>query len=406
MNKEICRYIDSQKETFVELETLLSSIPAISPLSGGEGEYKKAHALEDWLRRQGYTDFQYIEAPDENAYKGVRPSLILTIPGKKTDRNFWIMSHVDVVPVGELKLWDSDPFTVVEKDGKLYGRGVEDNQHGIVSSVMAALALKNTGIQPEYTVKLLFVADEEVGSVYGLQYILEHHPELFGKDDYALVPDSGCSTGDEIEIAEKNMLWFKFRTRGVQCHASRPDFGKNAFVAGSALVLKMAELQEHFKTRQDPLFNPPYSTFAPTKKEANIPNVNTIPGEDVFYLDCRILPTADMEEIKAEVRRRCDQVEKEYGVEISVEIPQNSCSKKSDPDSPIIKRLEQVLKDVSGQEAKLVGIGGGTVAAYLRNMGMNVAVWSTIDETCHMPNEYTWIKNLQNDAKVMAHLMI
>jgi len=406
MNKEICRYIDSQKETFVELETLLSSIPAISPLSGGEGEYKKAHALEDWLRRQGYTDFQYIEAPDETAYKGVRPSLILTIPGKKTDRNFWIMSHVDVVPVGELKLWDSDPFTVVEKDGKLYGRGVEDNQHGIVSSVMAALALKNTGIQPEYTVKLLFVADEEVGSVYGLQYILEHHPELFGKDDYALVPDSGCSTGDEIEIAEKNMLWFKFRTRGVQCHASRPDFGKNAFVAGSALVLKMAELQEHFKTRQDTLFNPPYSTFAPTKKEANIPNVNTIPGEDVFYLDCRILPTADMEEIKAEVRRRCDQVEKEYGVEISVEIPQNSCSKKSDPDSPIIKRLEQVLKDVSGREAKLVGIGGGTVAAYLRNMGMNVAVWSTIDETCHMPNEYTWIKNLQNDAKVMAHLMI
>ena len=406
MNKEICRYIDSHKDTFVELETLLSSIPAISPLSGGEGEYKKAHALEDWLRRQGYTDFQYIEAPDENAYKGVRPSLILTIPGKKTDRNFWIMSHVDVVPVGELKLWDSDPFTVVEKDGKLYGRGVEDNQHGIVSSVMAALALKNTGIQPEYTVKLLFVADEEVGSVYGLQYILEHHPELFGKDDYALVPDSGCPTGDEIEIAEKNMLWFKFRTRGVQCHASRPDFGKNAFVAGSALVLKMAELQEHFKTRQDTLFNPPYSTFAPTKKEANIPNVNTIPGEDVFYLDCRILPTADMEEIKAEVRRRCDQVEKEYGVEISVEIPQNSCSKKSDPDSPIIKRLEQVLKDVSGREAKLVGIGGGTVAAYLRNMGMNVAVWSTIDETCHMPNEYTWIKNLQNDAKVMAHLMI
>ncbi len=55
MNKEICRYIDSQKETFVELETLLSSIPAISPLSGGEGEYKKAHALEDWLSRQGYT---------------------------------------------------------------------------------------------------------------------------------------------------------------------------------------------------------------------------------------------------------------------------------------------------------------------------------------------------------------
>lgn len=406
MNKEICKYIDEHIVTFVELETLLSSIPAISPLSGGEGEYKKAHALEDWLRRQGYTDFQYIESKDDKAYKGVRPSLILTIPGKKTDRNFWIMSHVDVVPPGDLKLWNTDPFTVVVKDGKLYGRGVEDNQHGITASVLAALALKNVGIQPEYTVKLLFVADEEIGSVHGVKYILESHPDLFGPNDYALVPDSGSSNGDEIEIAEKNMMWLKFHTKGVQCHASLPDLGKNAFVAASALVLKMAELQNHFKSFQDDLFDPPYSTFAPTKKEANIPNVNTIPGDDVFYLDCRILPTADMNEIMAEIHRRCQQVEKEYGVQIELETVVNGVSKKSNPDSPIIQRLIKVLKEVSGKDAKLVGIGGGTVAAFLRNIGMNVAVWSTIDETCHMPNEYTWIKNLQNDAKVMAHLMI
>ena len=406
MNKEICKYIDEHTMTFVELETLLSSIPAISPLSGGEGEYKKAHALEDWLRRQGYTDFQYIESKDDKAYKGVRPSLILTIPGKKTDRNFWIMSHVDVVPPGDLKLWNTDPFTVVVKDGKLYGRGVEDNQHGITASVMAALALKNAGIQPEYTVKLLFVADEEIGSVHGVKYILESHPDLFGPNDYALVPDSGSSNGDEIEIAEKNMMWLKFHTKGVQCHASLPDLGKNAFVAASALVLKMAELQNHFKSFQDDLFDPPYSTFAPTKKEANIPNVNTIPGDDVFYLDCRILPTADMNEIMAEIHRRCQQVEKEYSVQIELETVVNGVSKKSNPDSPIIQRLIKVLKEVSGKDAKLVGIGGGTVAAFLRNIGMNVAVWSTIDETCHMPNEYTWIKNLQNDAKVMAHLMI
>ncbi|MBQ3320138.1 MAG: M20/M25/M40 family metallo-hydrolase, partial [Spirochaetia bacterium] len=211
---------------------------------------------------------------------------------------------------------------------------------------------------------------------------------------------------DEIEIAEKNMLWLKVHTKGVQCHASRPDLGKNAFVAASALVPKLAELQDYFKSFQDNLFNPPYSTFAPTKKEANIPNVNTIPGDDVFYLDCRILPTADMDKIMEEIHSRCQKVEKEYGVQIELETVVDGVSKKSNPESPIIKRLITVLKDVSGRDAKLVGIGGGTVAAYLRNIGMNVAVWSTIDETCHMPNEYTWIKNLQNDAKVMAHLMI
>ena len=126
----------------------------------------------------------------------------------------------------------------------------------------------------------------------------------------------------------------------------------------------------------------------------------------MFYLDCRILPTADMDEIMGEIRTRCAQVEKEYGVQIEIETVVDGVSKKSDPESHIIKRLEKVLNDVAGKKARLVGIGGGTVAAHLRNIGMNVAVWSTIDETCHMPNEYTWIKNLQNDAKVMAHLMI
>ena len=191
MNRAIYNFIDDNKKLFVELETMLSGIPAISPLSGGEGEYKKVHALEDWLRSKGFDDFTYINAPDEKAFNGVRPSLILTIPGKKTDRNFWIMSHVDVVPPGDLKLWNSDPFKVVEKNGRLYGRGVEDNQHGLCASVMAALAVKESGLQPEYTVKLLFVADEEVGSVYGINYIMDKYPDLFSSNDYALVPDSG-----------------------------------------------------------------------------------------------------------------------------------------------------------------------------------------------------------------------
>ncbi|MEM1720031.1 MAG: M20/M25/M40 family metallo-hydrolase, partial [Desulfurococcaceae archaeon] len=57
-------------------------------------------------------------------------------------------------------------------------------------------------------------------------------------------------------------------------------------------------------------------------------------------------------------------------------------------------------------EPKVGGIGGGTVAAFFRRIGIPAAVWSTVDETAHSPNEYCIIGNLVADAKVMAYLMV
>ncbi len=54
---------------------------------------------------------------------------------------------------------------------------------------------------------------------------------------------------------------------------------------------------------QNPFFSPPESTFEPTRKEANVPNVNTIPGEDVFFFDCRVLPDLNVGEIIEEMQR-------------------------------------------------------------------------------------------------------
>jgi succinyl-diaminopimelate desuccinylase len=64
------------------------------------------------------------------------------------------MSHLDVVPEGERSLWHSDPWKVIVKDGAVIGRGVEDNQQGLVASVFATLAFIHQGIVPERTIKL------------------------------------------------------------------------------------------------------------------------------------------------------------------------------------------------------------------------------------------------------------
>ena len=395
-------YLDNSKEMLVELQTLLTSIPAIAPESGGDGELEKSIALEKWLKEKGFANIEHFDAPDSRVSSGIRPNMVATIEGENDDRTIWIMAHLDVVPVGEISHWNTDPWTVVEKDGKLYGRGVEDNQQGLVSGVIAALAFLENNIKPQNTVKLLFVADEEVGSAMGIQYLLKEH-NLFRKQDIIIIPDGGDPKGETIEVAEKTGYPLTITVRGQQVHGSRPDLGSNACLAASALSLRLNDLENVFD-KKDPIFESDYSTFQPTKREANVPNFNTIPGEDVFWMDCRILPCYDIADIQAEVKKRIAEVEKQYNVTVICEEGNVKKTPATPVDAPVVIELQKALKEIRGIEGKPIGIGGGTVGAYLRLEGFYAAVWSTLDDTMHSPNENSSIKNTIDDAKIFAYI--
>jgi succinyl-diaminopimelate desuccinylase len=408
MKEKLLSWIDNSLPLAVELETELTKRPAISPESGGEGELDKCLFLESWLKAHGITQLERFDAPDVKAKGRVRPNLIATIKGSEDENcgRLWIMSHLDVVPPGEEKLWESDPWTAVQSQSpeglRLTGRGTEDNQQGITSSVLASLSFTAQGFMPQRTIKLLFVSDEEVGSAYGIGWLVKNHSNLFHKNDIVLVPDGGDPKGEHIEVAEKNIMWLRFTTKGKQTHGSKPDTGNNAFIAGSELVVLLhKELSAKFNIR-DPLFEPDYSTFQPTKKEANVPNINTIPGEDVFYMDMRVLPCYPPSSVLAEIDGIKSVVENKYQVTVEYNVCQLTESKPTDKDSHIVKKLTNAVKEISNIEARPVGIGGGTVAAQLRNIGIDCVVWTKTTVSMHQPNEYALAENILTDAKVMA----
>jgi succinyl-diaminopimelate desuccinylase len=403
---DVSKRIDLLTDSMIELQKQLTSIPAICPSSGGTGEFRKAQLLIQYLKNSGFSNIQTFDAPDPKAENGVRPNVIARIPGTDSSFTVWIMSHLDIVSPGELKLWESDPYVVRIADGKLFGRGVEDNQQGVVASIFAAKALIEQGITPACNVGLLFVADEETGSEYGVGYLLNKHPELFSKNDIFIVPDAGNEEGSMIEVAEKSILWIRFKTLGKQCHGSMPQIGKNAHKAAAFLITKLQSLYRDFP-ESNPLFTPPISTFEPTKKDANVENINIIPGEDVFFYDCRIMPDVSVEKVIKKIASCCRKIEKQFGVAITYEFPQRADAAPPTPaESRVVTALKKGIKRVYNVEASAQGIGGGTVAAHLRRLGYHAAVWSKLDECAHQPNEYCKIENMVNDAKVMAHVML
>ena len=399
---EIDRLRDEMVETLLEF----IRVPAIGPENGGDGESKKADKLVKTLASMGFDKIEKHEAPDERVPSKKRPNVIAYTAGEKTSETLWIVTHMDIVPSGEESLWTvTKPFEPMVKDGKVYGRGSEDNMQSMFASIFAVKALKNLGIKPKRTVGLCFVADEETESEFGIRYLIKKG--LFKPSDLVVVPDGGNADGSFIEIADKGVLWFRIRVLGKQTHASTPGKGLNAHRIGMQYALALDKMLHEKYSEKDEYFDPPENTFEPTKKEKNADAVNIVPGEDVAYFDCRVLPRYDIRKVFEDVQTSAKDFEKKTGAKIETEIVHKTIAPKPTPaNAKIVTMLEQALKHVRGKKPIVGGIGGGTCAAYFREANIPAVVWSTVEEIAHQPNEFAIIENLVNDAKIFAYLAI
>ncbi|MEW6266110.1 MAG: M20 family metallo-hydrolase [Thermodesulfobacteriota bacterium] len=403
---QVVERLETSVDQMVRFQSELVACPALGPDNGGRGEAEKAALVEAWLKKMNPDQILHVDAPDHRVPGGRRPNLIALFQGRGQGR-VWVLSHLDVVPDGGRSLWDSDPF-VLRRDGdRIHGRGVEDNHQAIVTSLFAVQALRDAGLKPAADVGLIFVSDEETGSAYGLAHVLGERPDLFTPADLIIVPDTGQPDGAMVEIAEKSILWLKFTVTGRQCHASRPHLGLNTLRASARMICALDEaLPRAFGERND-LFLVPASTFEPTKKEANVANVNTIPGEDVFYFDSRLLPNYDLARVKAEFERVVRETAAASAVTVKIEPVQELQAPPATPaDAPVVRALVKAIAAVHGREAHPRGVGGGTVAAFFRKKSLPAAVWSTLAGTAHMPNEFALLSNHLADAKIMAYVYL
>jgi succinyl-diaminopimelate desuccinylase len=409
---EIHRGVEAHRDDMIRFLSDIISLPAVAPSSGGVGEWDKVALIEERAKEMGLTDIQRYDADDPSAPSDKRPNLVVWLrrgddgSGDVADRpRLIVVTHTDVVPPGNIDRWTGDPYVARVDEGKVFGRGAEDNGQSITASLFAAKALLDMGIQPAQDVGLVMVADEEVENARGIGYLLEEG--FFRKDDMVLVPDHGEPDGRLVDVSEKALAWVKVTTRGRQCHPSTPSKGINANRAAMRFGTLVDEALHARFTNQDDLFDHPVSSFEPTKREANVENVNMVPGEDVFFIDCRLLPQYRLADVIGEMRTVADQVMAASGATITLEpVLLDETAPPTPPDAPIVQRLLRAVEVVYCNDPYLGGIGGGTCAAIVRRAGIPAAVWEKVDGMAHAPDEYAIIDNMVGDCRVFAHMFM
>lgn len=401
---EITDNVEKKKDRMVEDLIRMCSIPAINPKFNGTGEYERMRWLKGVLDDYSIP-YEVYEVEDKNVKEQVRLNIVVKLNYAGENGNtLWFVSHMDTVAAGDMDKWNSDPFNPIIKNGRIYGRGVEDNGQAVISTLYTCLILKEKGIKPKCNVGFIYVSDEEAGSQYGLKALIKEG--IFKPYDEAIVPDSGCHDGSFVEVAEKSMLWVRFTVMGKEAHASLPNLGINASSVSSRFAIELEDKLKSKYSDRDDIFDPPYSTFEITQKYANVGSPNILPGKDVFVMDMRILPVFKIEDIIKEIDRMTAAYEYKYKVKISYELLQRIDSPKpTSKDSRVVTNLTKSLSE-QGIKPRIGGIGGGTCATILREIGMSAVVWSTLDELAHQTNEYTVIDNLINDTKVFISTIL
>jgi succinyl-diaminopimelate desuccinylase len=118
-----------------------------------------------------------------------------------------------------------------------------------------------------------------------------------------------------------------------------------------------------------------------------------------------VLPSIPLDEVRRRFSQRFQAIAQEEGASVAISEVQALQAPPATPaDAPVVRALQKAIARVHGVVAQPGGVGGGTVAAFFRQRGLPVAVWSTAQDTPHMPDEWTSLKAMIQDAQVFALL--
>ncbi len=185
-----------------------------------KGETEAAEYLGSLLEAMGLKPEYFDAAPG-------RTSVIARVEGADRSKPALVVhGHTDVVPADPAN-WTVDPFGGVIQDGMLWGRGAVDMKDMDAMMITALQDILGSGQRPARDLVIAFFSDEENGGVYGSQWMIDQHPELFAGATEAISEVGGYSVHPNgkrsylLQTGEKSLVWIKLVARGRAAHGSR-----------------------------------------------------------------------------------------------------------------------------------------------------------------------------------------
>lgn len=372
--------------------SLLSDLVSFNSVSS-QSNLPLLEYVEKYLDSQGVWHTR-VPAPE-----GPKSNLIARI-GPDVAGGIVLSGHTDVVPVVG-QPWESDPFTLTRKGGRLYGRGTADMKSFL--AVCLAMIPHWKTLSLSRPLWLAFSYDEEVGCL-GVPHLLSHMMAKLPRPAFAVI---GEPTLMQVVTAHKGVLSFETTVTGHEWHSSQPHLGANAVHAACSLVHFLSAIAKEISEtgQRDPRFDPPYTTVHVGTIHGGTAR-NIIPRECSFHWEIRPLPGDNHQAIIERFEQQCRQLEAplkhasaEAGIRsrpisrmMGVTLPQHAADFRA-----TVMRCAQTNSEHA--------VSFGTEAGVFNDNGIPAIICGPGDiQQAHKPNEFIAVEQVEACVSFMLRL--
>lgn len=240
----------NRKKEYVDFLRNLVAVDTSVIRHGESGQEEKGqNILAAFLKNAGLAidmwepdNKRMAQYPGYNAghdYKG-RPNVVATYKGTGGGRSLILNGHMDTMPSGDLSMWETDPWTLVEKDGNLFGLGADDMKGGLSAIALGLQLALESGFKPRGDIIIESVVDEEGGGNGTLACVDRGY-----RADAAVIAE-----GSNLEVFAANRgAWLtEIAVEGKPIHASLRGFGQNAIEKTVKIISSLKELETKWLT--------------------------------------------------------------------------------------------------------------------------------------------------------------
>nr|WP_281496074.1 acetylornithine deacetylase [Marivita sp. S6314] len=330
---------------------------------------------------------------------GRKANLFATL-GPETDGGILLSGHSDVVPVTDQD-WSSDPFEMVQRDGRLYGRGACDMKGFIAATLaLAPLYAERVGARPLH---FSFTYDEETGCL-GAQHLAQVLQERGVTPGVAIV---GEPTKMRIIDGHKGCYEYTTRFTGLPGHGSLPDHGVNAVEYAVRYVSHLLSLKDDLRQRAptDSRFDPPWTTVNVGALTGGVAHNVIAPTAQVDW-EMRPVQISDADHVKHSLQRFCDEtlLPQMQAVHPDATIVTETIGEVAGLVPTSENEARRIVSELTGSNTSDL-VAFGTEAGIFQSIGMDVVVCGPGSiEQAHKADEYVAVDQLEHCVRMLERL--
>jgi len=354
-------------------------------------------ALVDWV--EGYLGDHDIACHRDYDGSGNKASLYAHI-GPEVEGGVVLSGHTDVVPT-DGQDWDTDPFTLVERDGKLFGRGTCDMKGFDALAIWTAVEAKRRGVKRP--LQLCLSRDEEIGCI-GAPPMIE---KMQGEMPKAALAIIGEPTEWGVVTGHKGGGAYDIHVHGYEVHSSMPHTGVSAIMEAARLIDWANDVNEENRAKADPSssYDPAWTTLHVGMIQGG--TAHNITAKDcTFILSARCVPDEPVTDWLDRMRSEIHRVEAGMKAvrpetQITYDLRWNVPSLAAEPDGA----AEALVRRITGENGSSV-VSYGTEAGQFQAAGYSAVVRGPGNiAQAHQPNEYLTVDQLKKGEAFMTRLL-